>query len=162
MSLALRLIDEFAARAIFAGTRPPGYRSPPDYPVESDRIAAGLFLQRLEAGLDPRPFGAFLVVLGSETDPELVIGGIGFHGGPDEHGRVEIGYGIAPSYRGRGYATGAVALLIESARALGASTLLAETDQDNEASQRVLERSGFVCVTADDQVVRFERPLGLA
>jgi RimJ/RimL family protein N-acetyltransferase len=155
VSIALRLIDEPAARAIFAGGCPPGYRCSQDYPAEGDRIAAGLFLQRLEAGLDPRPFGAFLVVL----EPELVIGGIGFHGGIDDDGRVEIGYGITPSYRGRGHASQALALLIEIARELGASTLLAETDLDNGASRRVLERSGFGCVTADDHVARFEHLL---
>src|SRR5688572_28332655 len=34
-----------------------------------------------------------------------VVGDCGTHGGPDEQGSVEIGYGLAQPYRGRGYAT---------------------------------------------------------
>ena len=36
---------------------------------------------------------------------QIAIGGIGFHGPPDEAGRVEIGYNIIPAYQGQGYAT---------------------------------------------------------
>ena len=36
---------------------------------------------------------------------QVAIGGIGFHGPPDESGRVEIGYNIIPAYEGQGYAT---------------------------------------------------------
>jgi RimJ/RimL family protein N-acetyltransferase len=36
---------------------------------------------------------------------QIAIGGIGFHGGPDEAGMVEIGYNIISAYEGQGYAT---------------------------------------------------------
>ena len=57
---------------------------------------------------------------------------------------VEIGYGIAPSKRGNGYATRAVAAMVKAA-ALDPSvdTLTAETAVQNSASQVVLERNGF-------------------
>jgi RimJ/RimL family protein N-acetyltransferase len=159
VNVALRLIDELAARAIVAGDAPPGYRCPADYPAVGDRLAAGLFLQRLEAGLDPRPFGAFLVVLVSEAEQQtpLVIGGAGFHGGVDEGGRVEVGYGIVASRQGRGYATRALGLLVERAREFGAVTVIAEAEAENVASRRVLAHCGFSSVKAD--VERFE--LGL-
>lgn len=35
---------------------------------------------------------------------QVAIGGIGFHGPPDEAGMVEIGYNIIPAYEGQGYA----------------------------------------------------------
>ncbi|MCW2548499.1 MAG: acetyltransferase [Mycobacterium sp.] len=145
MNLALRLLDEPAAQAIVAGEAPSGYRCPDDYPAVEDRVAAGLFLQRLEADLDPRPFGAFLVVLESDVErqPPLVIGGAGFHGGVDDSGGVEIGYGIVPSHQRRGYATRALGLLIERARELGAVTLVAEVDAENAPSRAVLARCGF-------------------
>jgi RimJ/RimL family protein N-acetyltransferase len=44
------------------------------------------------------PFGPWLVV----TDTGLAVGGVGFHGEPDDRGRAEIGYGVAVSFRGRG------------------------------------------------------------
>jgi len=59
-------------------------------------------------------------------------------------GRAEIGYGIGAEYRGCGYATEAVAAAV--AWALHQSECVcveAETEQENAASRRVLEKCGF-------------------
>jgi RimJ/RimL family protein N-acetyltransferase len=45
----------------------------------------------------------------------ILIGSGGFHGMPDHIGMVEIGYGIAPQYRNRGFATEAAQGLIDLA-----------------------------------------------
>ena len=60
-------------------------------------------------------------------------------------GSVEIGYGFAPAYWGQGYATEAVTAM--AAWALGqpgVKTVEAETEPENFASRRVLEKAGFV------------------
>jgi RimJ/RimL family protein N-acetyltransferase len=63
---------------------------------------------------------------------------------PPTGGRVEIGYGIAPSKRGKGYSTRVVAAMIEAASLDPlVDTLTAETATGNVASQRALERNGF-------------------
>ena len=168
MTLLLRLIDEPAAEAIVAGRCPDGWRCAPDYPAEGDRVAAAMFLERCAADLDPRPFGVFLVGAVTEgayvtTDPRqsaVIIGGIGFHGGVDERGRVEIGYGIVASQRGKGHATQALRQLVEHARDLGAVTLFAQTEASNEPSQAVLRRAGFTRFAQGDRAVRFELALG--
>lgn len=59
-------------------------------------------------------------------------------------GRYELGYGVAPTHEGRGITTQALALLLEAARRDGRGVLTAETSIDNPASQRVLEKNGFV------------------
>lgn len=73
-----------------------------------------------------------------------VIGGCGIHGRPDESGVVEIGYGLAAPFRGRGYGTELVAAitgwLLEQP---DVGTVLASTLADNLASRRVLEKNGF-------------------
>lgn len=51
---------------------------------------------------------------------------------------------MSPSGRGRGIATAVVGILADLARSRGATMLVAGTDPSNVASQRVLERSGFV------------------
>ena len=60
-------------------------------------------------------------------------------------GQASVGYDLLPAYRGRGYATRAVRLLaqwaFDHARLV---RLVAGTAPDNVASQRVLERAGFV------------------
>ena len=57
---------------------------------------------------------------------------------------IEIGYGVAASRRGNGFATAAVATLVPIARADGFVTLVAQTAVANPASARVLEKNGFV------------------
>ena len=80
----------------------------------------------------------------------LAIGGIGCHGAPTD-GIVEIGYGIAPEARGRGLATEALAALVAFLEAQPEIRVVrAATDADNEPSQRVLERCGFVAVARDE------------
>jgi RimJ/RimL family protein N-acetyltransferase len=83
--------------------------------------------------------GTWLIV----SDQEIV-GLCGYKNAPDPDGEAEIGFGIAPSRRRRGYATAAVSALVERARAdPSIRSLTAETAVTNLASQRVLERNGF-------------------
>ncbi len=60
-------------------------------------------------------------------------------------GSVEIGYGIAEESRGCGYATEAVDAAADWAlKQPGVCRVYAETEPENRASQRVLEKCGFV------------------
>ena len=58
-------------------------------------------------------------------------------------GEVEVGYWIAPRYRGQGYALEALRAVIDWARTLGHHRLVAKHFVDNQASIRVLEAAGF-------------------
>lgn len=72
------------------------------------------------------------------------IGDLCFKGPVKDHS-VEIGYGIQPEYAGKGYATEAVQAMTQWA--FGQEDIVfvvAETAPDNKASQRVLEKCGFV------------------
>jgi RimJ/RimL family protein N-acetyltransferase len=166
VTLRLHLIDREAAGQIINGNCPTGFRPAPDFPAETDRIAARLFIERCEAGPDPRPYGVFLVFVteqetppGTDRESGLAIGGIGFHGSVDEQGRVEIGYGIVASQQGTGYATEALRLLIERAGELGARALAAETEPGNEASKKVLLKCDFQQVGGSEGPLSFERRL---
>ena len=65
--------------------------------------------------------------------------------GIGEEGDVEIGYGVAEDWRGCGYATEAVAALVDWAlKQSGVMRVTAETGPSNIASRRVLEKAGFV------------------
>ncbi|PNY80999.1 GNAT family N-acetyltransferase [Deinococcus koreensis] len=73
------------------------------------------------------------------------IGQIGTHAPPDDTGAVEIGYGLSPSARGRGYATEAVGALVQHLHGQERiRTVTAQTALGNRASERVLEKLGFV------------------
>lgn len=53
-----------------------------------------------------------------------------------------IGYSVVPWKRRRGYATGAVAAILDDARAEGLTEVQVTTDHDNAGSQRVIENNG--------------------
>ena len=75
--------------------------------------------------------------------PGTVVGDYSFKGrGAD--GMVEIGYGLRPGFCGHGYMTEAVCAASEWALAQeGVTSVEAETDAENTASQNVLLRAGF-------------------
>ena len=75
---------------------------------------------------------------------ERIVGDIGTHGPPDAEGCVEIGYSLAPSARGQGIGTAAVAAFAgRLATVPGIRRLLAVTGAENTPSRRLLERQGF-------------------
>ncbi len=64
--------------------------------------------------------------------------------GIDEYGSTEIGYGIAENYQNYGYATEAVNAVVDWALQQNKiNCVTAEVNNDNIASVRVLEKSGF-------------------
>lgn len=71
------------------------------------------------------------------------VGDLSFKG-LNSNGMVEIGYGIKKEYEGQGYMTEAVTAMARwASEQNGVKYVEAETDPDNRASQRVLEKSGF-------------------
>lgn len=81
-----------------------------------------------------------------ERSSGLVAGGVGFFGPPAD-GSVEIGYGVVPSRRGRGYATEAVRAMIDFAFThADVREICAGVDVDNIVSVRVLEKVGMRCL----------------
>jgi ribosomal-protein-alanine N-acetyltransferase len=118
------------------------------------RAASEDFLNRLRTGSEPEPwFWGFAVV---ERQQRTVIGMAGFKGAPRPDRSVEIAYGIAPAYEGRGYGTEAALGLIEFARESGrVSVVCAHTLPTNIPSKRVLEKCGFT-QTEEGPPIRWE------
>jgi ribosomal-protein-alanine N-acetyltransferase len=113
----------------------------PDFPTDGDVRVASLVERGLIAPVTSSwPWGPYVVV---ETLRGWAIGGIGFKGGPDTDGDVEIGYGICRSQQRRGIASEAVRAMCGIAQRHGALSVVAEADFENAASQRVLEKCGF-------------------
>lgn len=94
-------------------------------------------------------------------DSQEYVGDLGFKG-PVRNHSVEIGYGVLPEHEGSGYATEALQAMTQWA--FGQKDVVfveAETDPDNKASQRVLEKCGFVLDGTGVEGLRFvlESPL---
>jgi [ribosomal protein S5]-alanine N-acetyltransferase len=120
--------DVFTER--FGWTVAPGYLEFPE--------ALGPTRAALHEGT-PAQWYAHLFV---DTAAGEVVGFGGFKG-PPTNGEVEIGYSVAPSHRGRGVATTAARLMIESARAAGVRVVCAHTLAEDGPSTAVLRRVGM-------------------
>jgi [ribosomal protein S5]-alanine N-acetyltransferase len=73
-----------------------------------------------------------------------MVGDMCFKGEPNEKGEIEIGYGTYSDFRNKGYMTEAVNEIIKWAlEQNGVETVLAQTDPNNSASHKVLEKNKF-------------------
>jgi RimJ/RimL family protein N-acetyltransferase len=87
----------------------------------------------------------------------MVIGDCGTHGAADPGAAVEIGYGLAAPYRGRGYGRQVVSTLSRwLLDDLGAAEVVAHTDVGNVPSRRALESAGFHLTSEEDGQCRYE------
>jgi RimJ/RimL family protein N-acetyltransferase len=150
--LELHAIDVAEAERIVARSAGPADAWAVDYPFEGDVGAAGGFLRATATHGEQRPFGYYRI---TRLADGRAIGGLGFKGRP-VGGCVEIGYGLAPSARGQGYAAEAVIALLTVAADNGLSKVLADTTLDNIASQRTLIRAGFRLVSTDAELHHYE------
>lgn len=88
--------------------------------------------------------------------PDRPLGDLCFKG-PQVKGGVEIGYGIQPEYEGQGYTTEAAQALIDWAFAQDdVYRVYAETEPNNRASQRILEKLGFSPCGEGEEGPRFQ------
>ena len=107
--------------------------------------AAGALIQL--ASLYDTPAEAFslaITILGVDR----LVGICGFRPG-SEPDTLEVFFSLIPSATGHGYATEAVAALVDHARSLGTERLVARVSDDNRASVGVLQRAGFSLVEHD-------------
>jgi RimJ/RimL family protein N-acetyltransferase len=126
-------------------------RCVPGYPMAGSGFAAQHFTERTPDELRPG-FGMYILVRRSDG---LAIGDMGFHR-PPKDGVTEIGFGLAESARGQGYATEAATALSRWALTQdGVSRVVARTDPDNVGSQNVLTRSGFRHDRTQDDVLHY-------
>ena len=112
--------------------------------AEADAHLRAAYGEMLRGSLDhPEDWGWYALWLIVRKDGKC-IGNLSFKGVPD-NGVVELGYGIQEEYRGFGYATEAVETILAWAfNQPGVTSVAAETEKDNAASRRVLEKCGFV------------------
>jgi RimJ/RimL family protein N-acetyltransferase len=142
--LVLEPVDERLARAILAGDL---QDLTPAEGWPHDDTKDGLAM----AIAHGQPAG-WLVNLDGET-----IGDCGTHGPPDAAGVVEIGYGLAAPFRGRGYGSEVVAAITTwllsrpDVRVVKATVL-----SRNAASRRVLEKAGFLLVAEKRRELVYE------
>jgi RimJ/RimL family protein N-acetyltransferase len=154
--LCLRQLEADEARALLRGRADPERPWAAGYPIEGTLVAVEAFVRAVDGGARPGPYGVYQLVRRSDG---TVVGDIGFHGPPNAEGAVTVGYGLAPSARGRGYATEALRALVAWALDRSEVTRVdADTTHANLPSQRVMERAGMRLVGHDEQLRYYRFP----
>jgi len=101
-------------------------------------------LAQVEADPSIRKWLGRLIVLTAEHGERRAIGTLGFHGPPDEQGRLEVGYRVEAPYRRLGYAREAVQALFDwAASAHGIHRFIASVSPTNEPSLQLIAGFGF-------------------
>jgi RimJ/RimL family protein N-acetyltransferase len=125
------------ARALLAG-EDPGLPLASGYPHADTVDGLSIVMSHATSDVD---LGGWFV---TRAEDGRVIGDCGTKGWVDDQGRVEIGYGLAASFRGQGYGTEAVRAMVEWLRAQSdVRAVTAQVEVGNIASRRLLERLGF-------------------
>ncbi|QIQ07298.1 GNAT family N-acetyltransferase [Streptomyces liangshanensis] len=150
--LVLHPLSVMEAERVAAGEPDGEDRWAPGYPADGDMVGARRFLTTCAITGDPQPFGAYEI---RRREDGRAVGGLGFHGAPDEDRAVTIGYGLIPSAQGRGYASEALRELLRFARSRGITRVDGDADHDNVASHRVMGAAGMRLVSEDAELRYF-------
>jgi len=143
MALTLMPLTERDLRELIAA--PEAFAQRHALTLEDGACAPAFIYERALRNMQLAPdWAALLSTRLYVLDGVRVVGSGGVKAPPLEDGEVEIGYGMAPAYQGRGLATQAARVLTDEALAQGASRVSAFTAPDNTASCRLLQRIGYV------------------
>ncbi len=124
------------------------------WPSKDLRDALPIYARQLEADPSVLGWGIWLIL---DLKENMLAGDVGFKGLPDSSGTVEIGYGIAPVYRLRGFATEAARGVVGWGFAhQEVRRIIAECLTDNLGSIRVLERLGMKRLGSTGNMLRWE------
>ena len=96
-------------------------------------------------------FNLWLIV---EKENNQIIGSAGYIGKPNNEGNVEIGFGIIPSKRGKGFCHESVEALLKWGLSHDeVKNIIAQCDKSNIASRKTLEKLGFEYIGEKDNLL---------
>jgi ribosomal-protein-alanine N-acetyltransferase len=124
------------------------------WPSDDLKDAIPVYIAHLDRDPTALGWGLWFMIDPATT---TMVGDAGFKGRPDALGRVEVGYGVAPAERRKGYATEAVEALVEWAATRSVKIVAAECLDHNIASIRVLEKAGFERKSQLGSMLKWER-----
>lgn len=111
-----------------------------------------LMAMRLQDMADDPTFAPWSVRAVGLRSEHWMVGHIGFHGRPKD-GTAELGYTIFDTARRRGFAEEAIRGMLRWAADNGASRFVLSIAPDNDASQALAAKLGFIKIgTRDDPV----------
>ncbi len=142
-----------------------GAEVPSDWPPPLNDVHSQTFAVRyLQENPDAAGWLAWYFLLPAAAGQRAEVIGIGgFTGKPNSEGMVEIGYSVMPNHQGLGFASEAVAALVDWAFShSGVGLVTAQTYPSLIPSIRVLENNGFRLLGEGSEpgTIRFGRERG--
>lgn len=125
------------------------YRAAPEYPLEVYKRLFEYKIERFRRFPNENDWEGIIIHKKDNT----IMGDMGFKGGPNAEGIIDIGYSIVPSYQGAGYATEMGKAMVKwGLSQTHVKKVVATCYPDNFASIRVLEKIGFhITQKSDDK-----------
>jgi len=143
VSMTIACMRALAAHDIEAASRETGAIISPG--LDED-LADFLRYRLAQVDADPsiRQWLGRLMILADEHGERRAIGTIGFHGEPDDQGRLEVGYRVEAPYRRQGYAREAVGAMLDwAAERHGIHRFIASVSPTNLPSLQLIAGFGF-------------------
>jgi RimJ/RimL family protein N-acetyltransferase len=144
VSMSVPFMQALAARDLTGADQAIGAIVPAWLPEQLEHFVQ-YRLAQLEVDPSIRPWLGRAMIVTDDAGRRRVVGTVGFHGPPDEHGRLEIGYSVDPEFRRQGYAREAVRAMFDWAAAThGVRRFIASISPTNEPSLGLASGFGFV------------------
>ena len=100
-------------------------------------------------------FNLWLII---EKEYNQIIGSAGYIGKPDNEGNIEIGFGIIPSKRGKGFCSESVKALLQWGLSHNdVKCIIARCDKSNIASRKTIQKLGFEYFNETDNLMTWKK-----
>ncbi|HEX6923122.1 MAG TPA: GNAT family N-acetyltransferase, partial [Bacillales bacterium] len=128
---------------------------PDGWPADELKSFLPFYIEDIEKDPDLLGWGIWVLM---DRNQNIVVGDAGFKGKPDPSGIVEIGYSVHADFRNRGYASEAALALSDWAftEHRNVRKILAECDEENISSIRVLKKLGMNRQASDGRLLQWE------
>ncbi|WP_323741899.1 GNAT family N-acetyltransferase [Salinibacillus xinjiangensis] len=121
-----------------------------EYPMEDYKQLLPYKIDRFQQFPEEMEWEGIII----HRDSQTIMGDMGFKGGPNSEGVMDLGYSIVTSYQGKGYATEMAKAMVEwGLRQPRVNRITASCDESNLPSIRVLEKAGFKRVGKEEQEI---------
>ena len=145
-------VDIETINAISNGTLSEYYHNE-EWPENDLREAFPVFIELLKKNGN-NGFNLWLII---EKNNDMIIGSTGYIGNPDSEGNIEIGFGIIPSKRGKGFCCESVKALLKWGLSHDdVHCITAQCDVSNVASIKTIMKLGFEYLNEKDNLLTWK------
>ncbi|MFD1861484.1 GNAT family N-acetyltransferase [Planococcus chinensis] len=126
------------------------YQVPAEYPMDVYKQFFPYKIERFTEHPEENIWEGLII----HKETKTVIGDIGYKGGPNDKGEINLGYSILPRFQGNGYASEAATAMVQWGLAQpGVRKVTATCSPENGASIRVLQKAGLEQLREDEQKI---------